>query len=413
MSSATEVLILGASFAGVEVVRKLARGRREPLDITVVDQRREHGYIPLVHEALCERTEPPGPMQTAAYVDSLPGARFVQGQVERFDPATKTVTLVGGRTITARFVVVALGSTLSPPPALPGHEHLSGHKFADEVAAGHERLAELLRAGETPPRMVVVGGGLSGVELAGELAHLRAQRPAGWVAPEVTLVSADDRVLPELSPSISVRAHRALVEQGVDVRLSTRVEEVRPDAVVLRAVGDATEPDGGSTSLPMAAAWWCGGVRPAPVLARLGLPLTDDGWLSVGPTLQAIVTPTPTEPDIFACGDAVRVIGSNGRWATMQRAIECLWQAKVVAHNILRLAEHPAQYPEGVPGLRPHVLRPRFAYGVSVGARSLVAYGRLCIDLPALNLWFRRWLQRRYYARYAPRPGARSAHAES
>ena len=157
-------------------------------------------------------------------------------------------------------------------------------------------------------------------------------------------------------------------------------------------------------SLDAALTFWAGGIRPAPVLEHLGLPRTDDGWLSVGPTLQCFPTPEPTHPEIFACGDAVRVVSGDGVWPTMQRAIECLWQAKVVARNIAVLVEHSPK-DGAIPPLRPHVLRPRFAYGVSLGARSLIVYGSLRIDFPMINVWFRRWLMRQYFARYSPRSG--------
>ena len=112
---------------------------------------------------------------------------------------------------------------------------------------------------------------------------------------------------------------------------------------------------------------------------------------------------TERPPEIFACGDAVRVFGGDGRWNTMQRAIECLWQAKVVARNLATLAACPPEYPKGVPPPRPHALRERFFYGVSLGSQSLVVYGGLRVNLPGVNVWFRRWLMRQYFARYAPR----------
>ena len=87
----------------------------------------------------------------------------------------------------------------------------------------------------------------------------------------------------------------------------------------------------------------------------------------------------------------------------MQRAIECIWQAKVVARNIAALVDHAPDYPQGVPPLRPHVLRETFPYGVSLGDHSLVVYERVRADLPVINVWFRRWLMRQYFARYAPR----------
>ena len=136
------------------------------------------------------------------------------------------------------------------------------------------------------------------------------------------------------------------------------------------------------------------------MLTRLGLPRTVLGYLEVGPTLQCFPTIEPTHPEIFACGDAVRVVGGTGEWPTMQRAIECLWQAKVVAHNVLALAALGPDVPRGRAVLRPHVLRADFPYGVSIGAHSLIAYGPLSVDLRGLGVWFRRFLMRQYFARY-------------
>lgn len=395
-----DVLVLGASFAGIEVVLQLQRRLPQPLRITVVDRQARHGYIPLVHERLCgrlpyEATELP----TAERVVALPGTRFVHDEVVGLDPRAKVVTLASGTRIEARFVVVALGSVLAPPPSLPGGELLLRHKLGDELEHARQRLSEVLAAGEgEAPRLVVVGGGITGVELAGELAYLRRERPEGWRAPAVTLVAGSERLLPELSPGIGRTAEAVLRGQGVELRLRTRLEEVEPGAVRLRSA------EGGEERLPCEAAFWAGGIRPAPVLEHLGLPRTPEGWLAVGPTLQCFATATPSQPDVLACGDAVRVVGGTGQWPTMQRAIECLWQAKVVARNLATLAAQPPEYPQGVPPLHPHVCRPRFAYGVSLGARSLVVYGAARVDLRGVNVWFRRWLMRQYFARYASPP---------
>lgn len=391
----TDVLVLGGSFAGIEVVLKLQRFAPRPLQIVVVDRQREHGYIPLVHERVCERIPPEGTqLATAEFVESVAGASFLHDEVQSFDPDTCVAVMESGVQVQARFVVVALGSVLAPPASLPGGEHLACHKFSAEIERARARIRDAVVEPDSPPRIVVIGGGISGVELAGELCHLKVQRPEGWTAPAVTLVASGESLLPELAPGVGRKAARALEDQGVDLRLGSRVVQAHEDAVTLRE-GEDTE------RLPCAAAFWAGGIRPAPVLSQLGLPLTDDGWLAVGPTLQCFATATPVRPNIFACGDAVRVLGGRGRWPTMQRAIECLWQAKVVARNIARLAAEPPEYPEGVPPLRPHVLRPRFAYGVSLGGRALVVYRSLWLDLPAINTWFRRWLMRRYFARYS------------
>ncbi len=399
----TEILVLGASFAGVEVVYQLLQafdGR--PPAITVVDRQTEHGYLPLVQERMCGVTDADASrLNTRAFIESVPDATFVQDEVVSFDPETKAVTLSSGRTITARFVVVALGSAFDAPVGVDGSERILTYKRQDDFEASTAALAERLAAGDGV-QLVVVGGGISGCELAGELAQLRRTRPQGWSAPEVRLVSSAPALAGSLRDRVAAKAKRALERQGVTVDLGTRVVAVREGQIDLVA-------SGARQTVSANLVFWAGGVRPAAVLAALGLPRTEAGWLAVGPTLQCFADPTMTRPDIFACGDAVRVQSGAGEWATMQRAIECIWQAGVVVRNLRTLHELPETYPEGVPPLKPHVLRREFFYGLSLGARSMVVYRGFGLDLPGINHGFRRWLMRQYLARYAPLPSARAS----
>ncbi|HET6585808.1 MAG TPA: FAD-dependent oxidoreductase [Nannocystaceae bacterium] len=396
-----DVLVLGASFAGIELVYQLQRrSEGKPLRIVVVDRAREHGYLPLVQERLLGVLAPADSrLATASYLASIPGVRFVEGEVVKLEPERKTVTLAGGRELGARIVVVALGSVVDPPPSIPGHEHLLAHKFEDQFEHTRAALARVLSGRAERPRIVVVGGGITGCELAGELASLSGEQLA---RPEVTLVCREDRLVGNLRPRVARKVLAILQGQGVDVRLRATLTEAHADGVVVIERGEGADEQ--RVDIPCALALWAGGVRPAPVLGSLGLPRTDEGWLAVGPTLQCFATTQAKIPDVLACGDAVRIVGGDGEWPTMQRAIECLWQAKLVATNVMKLLEEPPGYPNGVPPLSPHTLRREFAYGVSLGKRSLVVWGALIVDLPGVNHWFRRWLMRRYFARYEPYP---------
>ncbi len=417
--SACDVLILGASMAGIDVLYHLRRrgavGRR--LKVIVVDRQPAHGYIPLVQERLCARIDrAASELETRTIIDGDPNARFVLGEVESFDPERRAVTLRGGEVLRGAYVVVALGSVVTPPPGLPGRERALGYKFADGFERSTARLEQALRGegpGQDAPRFVVVGGGISGVELAGDLAHLAARRPDGWRVPQVTLVQGADRLLPSMTRRAGTLAARHLKRQGVELRLGARVVAIREGEVVLRPKGagpgeSASGPyregeRAGEQTLACAGVYWAGGVRPAPALQRLNLPLTEDGWLKVGPTLQCFPEARPRLPEIFACGDAARIVGGDASapWPTMQRAIECLWQADLVARNILQLERYTpggeSTYP---PPLTPHVLREDFFHGVSVGARSMIVYGRVAIELGAWAVWFRRFLMRQYFRRY-------------
>jgi NADH dehydrogenase len=299
-----DLLILGASFAGVELVYQL-RKRRSALRVAVVDRQAEHGYIPLVQERLVARIPPEQTaLPTRAYVESRPGSRYILGEVASFDPQSREVTLVSGERLRARFVVVALGSALAPPPRLPGAERFVGYKLGGEFAAAREALARTLagQGGEPNPTIAVIGGGISGVELAGELGHLAAARPPGWRAARVVLVQGGERLLPEITPRAAEKATRYLRSQGVELRLRTRLVELGEGTATLQAG------EGPSEVLSCALAFWAGGVRPATALAGLGLPLTDRGWLRVSPTLQCFPGQDGPLSGIFAIGDAARIV---------------------------------------------------------------------------------------------------------
>ena len=185
-------------------------------------------------------------------------------------------------------------------------------------------------------------------------------------------------------------AARQLRRQGVRLRLRTRVLEVRTELLHVHTA------DGEPDELSHDGTFWAGGVRAAPVLAQLGLPTTLRGYLAVGPTLQC-----GPHRQIFACGDAARVVDETGEWPTMQRAIECIWEAGVVARNILTLASADVDQP-----LRRLKLRRDFPHGVSIGAASMIVYGWLAVELGFFGVWFRRFLMRMYFRRYGAPGGS-------
>jgi NADH dehydrogenase len=390
--------------AGIELVHQL---RRSPagrtLKIVVIDRQAVHGYIPLVHERLTQRvSRSKSELATAQQVENA-GYRFVLGEVVGLDVPTKTVELASGERISGRFVAVALGSALAAPKRLPGREHLLGFKFASEFDEAHAHLEALLdgsraripQANGTDAvgerRLVVIGGGISGVELAGELAHLARVRPPGWRAPEVTLIHSGTRLLPDLTERAGRRAEHFLREQHVDVLLQTRAVQV--ERAVVRVDGPS-----GEKEIPFDGAYWAGGLQPPEVFADLGLPRTPTGWLSVVPTFQCFPAPS-SHQDIFAFGDAIRVLDGTSEWPTVQRAAECLTQAKAVARNIMLLAAEPPDYPNGVPPLVPYRLQVEAPYGVNIGGAALLVIGRFVLNAPRFNTWFRRSVAMSWYLR--------------
>lgn len=400
-----DVLILGASLLGVELVYRLRRnGRTRGLRLCVVDRQAKHAYIPLIQERITDRIAPEDSiLDTCSYVESVTGDRFVHGEVVGLDVERRAVSLADGRELVGRIIVVALGSVVRPPGFLSEGPPAMSVKFGPQLDAARveiDALAERGRGGPDGlgPRIVVVGGGISGVELAGELAVLRNRDPSP--AFELTLVQGAARLLPGLTPRAGQRAAHILERQGLDLRTDTRLTRAHPDGLTL-----VDRSGGVSQTLEMETelVLWAGGLAPAPALAELELPTTDEGWLKVGPTLQPFPGRPAPDGAIFAGGDAVRIVGGEGEWPTMQRAIEAIWQAKTLAKNIARFARAAEDDAEGPPPLSPHRTWFDFAHGVSLGARSLVVWGRLVLDLGGFNVAFRRWLMRQYIRRYRPR----------
>ncbi len=321
------VLVLGASFAGLEVLWQL-RKRFSPaqLDIMVVDRAAAHGYLPLVHERLCGTLDPDASiLPTRARVEGAQQATFVQGEVCGMDPAARIVMLNDGRALQGDVIVVALGSDASPPKTLPGASQLLRYKDPRCFATTRDALATL--CGGAPATVAVVGGGVSAVELAGELAAWRSHHPPAANL-RVVLLSRSNRLLASLPRRIGARAQRHLLAQGVEVRMRCSVSEVMPDGLHVHEAWAANE-EPAPTFVPADAMVWAGGVQPSASLHALGLAQDETGYVVVRPTLQVM-----GHDPIFCCGDAAVVHGATGRWPTMKRAIECLWQAKVVACNV-------------------------------------------------------------------------------
>lgn len=375
MSDDCDVLILGGSFTGIEVVRRLRRARAgRSLRITVVDRQCEHLYIPLGHELLCDRmpfgVEVGTVLASARYVDEFgPGVVWVRGELTHFDPSTRTATLADGRTLSARFVVFALGSEVRPPASLPGGERLLSYKSEAQFERARESLAR-----SPEGSVVVIGGGITGVEIAGELAHRTRLK--------VTMIHAGARLLPGLCERAGRKALAGLQAQGVQVLLHARVLEVGESTLRIRS--EQT----GEQTLDCTLGFWAGGLQPPAVIEQLGLARDRRGWLIVDPQLRC-------GEGLFAGGDIARVHESPDAvlpWPTMQRAIEGIFAAITITANILALVR-------GKP-LRRHRLWSDFPHGVSIGARSLVVYGPIVIALAGLNIWFRRFLMRQYMRRY-------------
>lgn len=368
-------VIMGCSFATLELLYRLARrrGRFAPGRMVVVSPQEVHEFIPLNHEvASGARTPEELRFDAGAFVRAI-GGEWITGELVSLDAARKAAVLRGGRELPYDRLVLAVGGVTDVPEKLADHPAVNPARLTSDAMALRRRLHVLRVGGAQLLRVAVVGAGLTGVEWSAELAGGRVD----GVRAAITLIGDAPRVLPRMPKRVSTRAAHALSALGVEMLLHHRVVDVGRDHVYLA--------DG--TAIAADVVVWAGGVRPNPVLASLGLPLTPRGYVEVTPRLAVRGV-----EGVWAVGDCARIVEREREWPTMARAIEAIWQGATLAR--LFAARNPEE------ARRPHRLRRDFWYGVSLGPhRSAVVYKQLIIE-SRLLVWFRRALQRAYYARF-------------
>jgi NADH dehydrogenase len=327
------VLIIGAGFAGSYVARLL--GKRAPeIDVTLVDPRNYMLYTPLLPEAGSGTVEPRHAVVPVRVM--CPRARLLLGRVTAVDLAARTATVqpAEGAAFEEGFdtLVVALGaiSRTAPVPGLV--EHAVGFKTLAEAIHLRNHVLQQLELASTVDdpderrrrlTFVFVGGGYAGVEAMAELEDLvrDASRyypslrgvPRRWV-----LADAADHILNDLRGRLGEYAAEQLEARGFDLRLKT----------VLHAVDDEGVELSDGERIPTATLVWTAGVRPNPLVARLGLPLDERGRIVVDEHLGA-------GNGVWALGDSAAVpnaaAGGELDPPTCQHALR---QARALARNI-------------------------------------------------------------------------------
>ena len=335
MAVVPKVVVIGAGFGGVEVVRGL---KGAPVDVTLVDRNNFHTFQPLLYQVA---TAGLSPTDVAHVVRGLfhrqPNARFRRGPVTGVDWAARTVTIDGQPDLPFDQLVLAAGASVTwfgtpgaaehgfPLYTLEDATRLRNHVLQRFEAADRDPN-ELDRGGLT---FVVVGGGPTGVETAGALAELfamvfRKDYPSLDVSrAHVVLVEMQDHLLQPFTASSRRHALETLRARGVDVRLGTQVASVAADSVTFR--------DG--EVLRSQTLVWAAGVHANPLAAALDLPLDRSGRVAVAPDLRV-----PGRPGAWAIGDIAAATDRRGA-VLPQLAPVAIQSGRHVARQIRRCLE--------------------------------------------------------------------------
>ena len=326
------VVVVGAGFGGIAVARSLGR---TPVDVLLVDRNNYHAFWPLLYQVASAALEP---QQIAYPVRAIlrdhPNVRFRIAEVEGVDFERQEV-VTGDGVLPYDELVIAAGSTNNFFGLDEVEEHAFGFKELPEALAVRNHIIMCFEraAVESDPAQldrlltfVVVGGGPTGVELAGAIAELnrhvmRRDYPhLDFAHVRVMLIEMMDRVLPSFPEALARRARASLDRLGVDVRLGTSVADFQNHTLRLK---DGTE-------IPTRTVIWAAGIQGAPLGERLGVPLQRGGRVPVTSELHL-----PDHPNVWVIGDLAYLEGPGGK-PYPQLATVALQQGRHVARNIRR-----------------------------------------------------------------------------
>ena len=322
------VVILGGGFGGLAAAEALG----QDAEVTVVDRNNYQTFLPLLYQVSTAG------MAADNVAFPIRGAlrkthtKFRLGSPIAIDHKNKTVKLDSSEILPFDYLVVALGS-VTADFGIPGvADHTLGMKSVQESllirSEVMRRYEDLCRyEDKTRLKIVVVGGGPTGVEMSGALAELVRgplkndnQEAAKLI--DIYLVEAGPRVLPMFAESLTTRTVKDLEKLGVNVLLNTAVSSVESGRINF-ASGESIESQ---------VIIWAAGVKGSPALANLSLPVVANR-LDTQPTLQVT-----DYPYVFAVGDDAGAKGANGRYLP-QVAPVAMQQGRFAAKQILRLAK--------------------------------------------------------------------------
>jgi NADH dehydrogenase len=294
------VVVVGGGFGGVAAVRKL---RKLDVDVTLIDRHTYNTFQPLLYQVA---TASLNPGDITWFLRSIrakqPNVRFLKGLVVSMDHDAKTLHLEGGVDVTYDYLIIAVGVTANYF-GIPGAEQYSMplYRRSQALAVRDRMFANLEEAAvngqDRDLRIVVVGGGATGVETAGAFAELRNNdMPVTY--PEldikrvhITLVEMLPHVLAPFHPKLRDYAKKSLEERNVDLRLGTAVKEVREDGVLV-------EHDGEQEFLEAGIVVWASGITAHPTVQEWSVPQGRGGRVETDEHLRV-----KGLQHVFAIGD--------------------------------------------------------------------------------------------------------------
>jgi NADH:ubiquinone reductase (H+-translocating) len=327
-ANAPHVIIIGAGFAGMSAVGTL---RRAPVNVTIIDRNLYSTFQPLLYQVATGGLNPGDVSYPVGSFTARRHTRYIRGDLATVDDTARRIKLADGRELSYDYLILATGVSAAYYGVKGAAENTFGLYtradaivLRDHIMNGYDQLSE----GPDQRRefaVTVVGGGATGVELAGSLGELR-RAVLKATFPDVDPARVHIRLV-EMAPSLLMPFKRRLreytrkqlVARGVDIILNTQILEVRPDSVVL---GDGSAHHSDLTV-------WAAGVAAPEAVAGWNMPQGHNGRIVVGPDLRV-----HGSDRIFAVGD----IAINPDDPSPQLAQPALQEGKHAAEQLIQLS---------------------------------------------------------------------------
>ena len=325
------VVIVGGGFGGLYAARALAKA---PADVTVVDRTNHHVFQPLLYQVA---TASLSPSQIAYPIRGVlrrqANTRVLLGEVVSVDTARRVVKLTDGE-LPYDWLILAPGARHSYFGHPEWEARAPGLKTLDDALRMRERILVAFERAERESdaerrrallTFVVVGGGPTGVELAGAIGEIACKvmardfRTIDTREAQTILVEAGPRILPAFPPELSEQAERSLERLCVEVRTGRAVTRLEDGAVWV-----------GDERIAAATVLWAAGVQPSPIARSLGVPLDRAGRVLVNADLSI-----PGHPEVLVIGDLAALSDDHGK-PLPGLAPVAIQQGEYAAHAVLQ-----------------------------------------------------------------------------
>jgi len=329
------VVIIGGGFGGLMAARKLARS---PVRITLIDRKNHHTFQPLLYQVATAGLSPGEIAAPLRWIlRGRPNIQVLLAEVEDFD-LSRRVVKISDEEIPYDYLIVAAGATHAYfghdewEPLAPGLKTIEDAlELRRRILLAYELAERRAAQGDEPLPLnfVVVGGGPTGVELAGTLAEIARNvlanefRSIDPKRTRILLLEGGPRILPAYPEDLSQSAAEQLQRLGVEVQTSSLVTGVEPGVV---RMGDAR--------MPAAVILWAAGVAASPLGKKLGVPVDRAGRVLVNPDLSIA-----GHPEVFVIGDLSALKDEHGKLLPGVAPV-AMQEGTATAKNIQRDLQH-------------------------------------------------------------------------